>query len=123
MAGGTWRPILQSSQLASFAPGDQHLITSEDDAATYSARLQDDGTLSTNLFAERGGTSVVTDDAGNVYLASGQIYIYSKEGKQIGVLEIPERPSSLAFGGPDHSTLFIGARSSIYAIRTLSPGH
>src|SRR5258707_14393462 len=53
MAGGTWRPILQSSQLASFAAGDQHFITSEDDAATYSARLRDDGTLSASLFTER----------------------------------------------------------------------
>jgi hypothetical protein len=122
MAGGTWRPILQSSQLASFAIGDQHFITSEDDAATYSARLRNDRTLSTSLFAERGGTSVVEDDAGNVYLASGQVYIYDHAGKQIGVLEVPERPSSLAFGGPDHSTLFIGARSSLYAIRTASAG-
>jgi sugar lactone lactonase YvrE len=122
MAGGTWRPILQSSQLASFAIGDQHFITSEDDAATYSAKLRNDGALSTSLFAERGGTSVVEDDAGNVYLASGQVYIYDRVGKQIGVLEIPERPSSLAFGGPDRSTLFIGARSSLYAIRTASAG-
>jgi len=38
------------------------------------------------------------------------------------VLEIPERPSSLAFGGADHQTLFIGARSSLYAIRIASVG-
>ena len=123
MAGGTWRPILQSSQLEIFALGSKHLITSEDGARTHFAELGDDGSLQTSVFAERGGTSVVTDDAGNVYLASGQVHIYNREGKQIGVLEIPERPSSLALGGPDHSTLFIGARSSLYAITTASPRH
>jgi hypothetical protein len=122
IAGGTWRPILQSSQLASFATAHEHFITSEDDARTYSAKLDSDAKLSTKVFAERGGTSVVTDDAGNVYIASGQIYIYDKLGKQIGILEVPERPSSLGFAGADRRTLFIGARSSLYAIRTTSPG-
>jgi hypothetical protein len=122
MAGGTWRPILQSSQLAAFAPGDSHYLTSEDDGLTYLAKLENDHSLSTTVFAERGGTSVVTDTAGNVYLASGQVWIYNRAGKEIGSLELPERPGSLAFGGPDKRTLFIGARSSLYSIRTLAPG-
>ena len=74
------------------------------------------------VFAERGGTSVVSDEAGNVYIAEGQVYIYNRDGKQIGALEVPERPGSLAFGGPDKRTLFIGARSSLYSIRTAAPG-
>jgi hypothetical protein len=122
MAGGTWRPNLQSSQLAAFVPGTSHYLTSEDDGRTYVAKLEADGKLSTTVFAERGGTSVVTDVAGNVYIASGQIYIYDRKGKQIGVLEIPERPGSLVFGGTDQRTLYIAARGSLYAIRTKSPG-
>jgi sugar lactone lactonase YvrE len=122
MAGGTWRPNLQSSQLAAFAPGDSHYLTSEDDGRTYVAKLDNYRSLSTTVFADRGGTSVVTDSAGNVYIASGQVWIYDRAGKQIGVLELPERPSSLAFGGPDKRTLFIGARSSLYSIRTKAPG-
>jgi sugar lactone lactonase YvrE len=122
MAGGTWRPLLQSSQLAAFAPGDRRFITSEDDGRTYTATLQANGTLTTSVFAERGGTSVVTDAAGHVYVAGGQVYIYDQTGRQIGVLELPERPSSLAFGGADRKTLFIGARGSLYAIRTSSAG-
>ena len=93
-------------------------MTSEDDGKTYRAKLENDGRLTTSVFAERGGTSVVSDEAGNVYIASDQVYIYNREGKQIGVLELPERPGSLAFGGPDKRTLFIGARSSLYSIRT-----
>jgi sugar lactone lactonase YvrE len=123
MAGGTWRPILQSSNLAAFAPGDEHYVTSEDDGKTYRVKLEKDGKLATSEFVQRGGTSVVRDQAGNVYIACGQVYIYSREGKQLGVLELPERPGSLAFGGPDKRTLYIGARSSVYTIRTAAPGY
>jgi sugar lactone lactonase YvrE len=61
---------------------------------------------------------VVRDQAGNVYIPCGQVYINNREGKQIGVLELPERPGSLAFGSPDKRTPFIGARSSLYSIHT-----
>jgi hypothetical protein len=123
MAGGTWRPILQSSQLAAFVPGTSHFLTSEDDGRTYLAKLENDGRFSTTVFAERGGNSVVSDAAGNVYIASGQVWIYDRDGKPVGVVEVPERPGSLAFGGPDKRTLFIGARGSLYAIRTLAAGN
>jgi hypothetical protein len=122
MAGGTWRPNLQSSQLAAFAPGESHYLTSEDDGRTYMAKLDAFDSLSTTVFAERGGTSVVADRDGNVYIASGQVWIYDSKGKELGVLELPDRPSSLAFGGPDKRTLFIGARSSLYSVRTKVPG-
>jgi sugar lactone lactonase YvrE len=121
-AGGTWRPNLQSSQLAAFAPGTSHYLTSEDDGRTYRVTLEADGKLSSTVFVERGGTSVVTDDAGNVYVASDQVWIYDRNGKPLGVLEVPERPGSLAFGGADRRTLYIGARTSLYSIRTKMPG-
>jgi hypothetical protein len=122
MAGGTWRPNLQSSQLAAFAPGDSHYLTSEDDGRTWLAKLESYRSLTTTAFANRGGTSVVADSAGNVYIASGQVWIFNRAGREIGVLEVPERPGSLAFGGPDKHTLFIGARSSLYSIRTRASG-
>jgi sugar lactone lactonase YvrE len=35
----------------------------------------------------------------------------------MGAIEVPERPVQLAFGGSDHKTLLIAARSSLYAVR------
>lgn len=120
--GGTWRPLVQSSNLSAFLPGDEHYVTSEDDGKTYRVKLNKSETLATSVFVERGGTSVIEDAAGQVYIASDQVYIYSRDGEQIGVLELPERPGSLAFGGPDQRTLYIGARSSLYSMRMAVPG-
>jgi sugar lactone lactonase YvrE len=122
-AGGTWRPLVQSSNMAAFSPGDTFYVTSEDDGKTYHVKLNKNETLTHRVFAERGGTSAIEDSAGNVYIASDQVYIYDSQGEQIGVLECPERPGSLAFGGPDKRTLFIGARTSLYSIRTVVAGH
>jgi sugar lactone lactonase YvrE len=84
--------------------------------------LDGDYKLTAKLFAERGGNAVVTDARGNVYIADGNVSVYDKHGRQTGTLETPERATGLAFGGPDKRTLFIGARSSLYAIQTRAPG-
>lgn len=123
IAGGSWRPNIESSNMAVMKPGDARHLTSEDDGLTWIATLGADyRALETKLFARRGGTSVATDSAGNVYIADGHLWIYDRSGKQLGVLETPERLGSIAFGGADRRTLFIGARSSLYSIRTLAEG-
>jgi sugar lactone lactonase YvrE len=122
MAGGTGRPIMQSSQMAVVEPGHSFFMTSEDDCRTWVATLDKDLKLTAKLFVDRGGNSVVSDANGNVYIADGNVSVYDKSGKQIGTLETPERASGLTFGGLDKHTLFIGARSSLYSIRTKVPG-
>lgn len=122
MAGGTGRPIMQSSQMIVVEPGQSFYMTSEDDCRTWRATLDKDFKLTAKLFADRGGNAVVADADGNVYIADGNVSVYDKNGKQIGTLETPERASGLAFGGPDKRTLYIGARSSLYSIRTPAPG-
>jgi Pectate lyase superfamily protein/SMP-30/Gluconolactonase/LRE-like region len=121
-AGWVWRPVPESSQLAPFSVGAERYLTSEDDEKTYLGALESENKLNVKVAIERGGTAVVTDTAGNVYIASGQIYVYDKEGRQTGIVELPERPSSLAIGGKGRRTLYIGARSSLYAIELANAG-
>jgi hypothetical protein len=122
LAGGNWQPELQASQWKLFHVGDEHLAVSEEDDAVYRVKLDSLEHVTAAEFASRAGSSVVTDAAGNVFVAGGQLYIYSADGEQIGVVEIPERPSSLAFGGADKKTLYIGARGSLFSIHTAAAG-
>ncbi len=108
--------------MAIVEPGQSFYMTSEDDCRTWVATLDKDLKLTAKLFADRGGNSVVTDVDGNVYIAGGDVFVYDKTGKQIGTVETPERATSLAFGGPDKKMLYIGARSSFFAIRTAVAG-
>jgi hypothetical protein len=121
-AGGNWQPMLQASQWQLFHAGDEHLAVSEEDDAVYRLKLDSLDQVTATEFAPRGGTGVVTDAAGNVYVAGGQLYIYNAGGREIGVVEIPERPGSLAFGGTDKKTLFIAARGSLFSLRTATAG-
>ncbi len=122
MAGGYWQPMLQTSQWRLFHVGDESMAASEEDDATYRLKLDSLEHVTATEFAPRGGSSVVTDATGNVYVAEGQLYIYNASGKQLGMVEIPERPSSLAFGGADKKTLFIGARGSLFTMQTAAAG-
>lgn len=96
--------------------GQQVYVSSESEDITYSARVNPDGTLtSLKPFAQRAGESVTVDGHGNVYVANGQIFVYSAEGKQIAQIDVPERPLQVLFGGADRRTLFILAHHALFA--------
>ena len=57
-----------------------------------------------------------------MYLAAGQIYVYNPSGQLIEIIEVPERLLQVVFGGRDNQSLFIPARSSLYAVRTRFKG-
>jgi hypothetical protein len=111
--------VLRAFSLAKVIPGRPFYVSEESEQKTYSATVGQDGTL-TNLkmFAEQGGESVIQDSKGNVYLAAGNIFIYDPSGKQIGTINVPERPIDLIFGGKDGKTLFILTHSTLYSIQT-----
>jgi sugar lactone lactonase YvrE len=111
--------VLRAFGLAPVTPGKTFYISNEEGQKTYSAIVDSDGSMKDlKLFQDVGGESVTTDQDGNVYIAAGQIFVYHSSGKYLETIEVPERPSQLLFCGPDGRTLFIAARSSLYAVRT-----
>jgi len=99
-------------------PGDRVYVSSESEDVTYSALVGADGALNDlRPFAQRGGESVVVDQKGNVYVANGQIFVYDPEGKQIGRIDVPERPIDIVFGGTGGRTLFMLAHHALFAVK------
>jgi sugar lactone lactonase YvrE len=109
--------------MAPVAKGQPFYVSDESEEKTYAATVGDDGNLSNlKLFAEQGGEGVTVDEKGNVYIAAGQVFVYDPSGHLIDTIEVPERPSQLLFGGNDGRTLFILARSSLYAVQSRYKG-
>lgn len=60
---------------------------------------------------------IAVDEKGNIYIAANKLPVYSPEGKLLHTIEVAEKPSNCAFGDADLGTLFITARTSVYAVR------
>ncbi len=113
-----------------FSPDEKHLYIS-DTGRPHHVRVfnvQPDNTLANGrVFAvtDRGAPDGIRVNAeGRLYAAAGDgIHIFSPAGKLILKILLPETPANCAFGGSDGHTLFMTARSSLYAVelRTRSP--
>ena len=70
-----------------------------------------------------GPDGMKVDRLGNVYSTGpGGIWVFSPEGKALGVILMPERTANLNWAGADRKTLYITASSSIYRITLSVPG-
>ncbi len=105
----------RSSSTLEAWPGKMLYAADEYNRRLVRARVESDGTLvDLQTFVLQGEFGSAADAKGNVYVADGHIYVFNPQGKGIGVIRMPERPTSLTLGGTDGQTLFIAARSSLY---------
>jgi hypothetical protein len=115
--------LVQTFGLEKAVPGKPFYVTAENAEKTYKGTVTATGSVTDlKLFAETGGESVVQDERGRVYVAAGQILVYSPEGQMIERIDVPERPIDLVFGGVDRKTLFILTHHALYAVRTQAAG-
>lgn len=84
--------------------------------------VKDDGTLGPAVVfgqTDRGNPDgMKCDEQGNLWVASGGIVVFNPQGQQIGRIDLSESASNLAFGGADGKTIYITARTGLYAIKT-----
>lgn len=107
--------LARSCGLIEAFPGKPLYAADEYDKRTVRMSVDSKGYISDlKYFAEKGEFSSVTDGTGNVYVADGQVYIFDKEGKQTGMISVPERPSTISYGGKEGKTLFITGRNALY---------
>ncbi|HVW72928.1 MAG TPA: glycosyl hydrolase family 28-related protein [Rhizomicrobium sp.] len=121
--GWRWSDNLDSMGFIQAQVGSRVFVSNESEDITYSAKVDADGSLSElKPFVMRGGESVATDSKGDVFVANGQILVYDPAGREIGRIDVPERPIDIVFGGADRRTLFIFTHHTLYSLRMQTPG-
>jgi gluconolactonase len=112
-----------------FSPDEKKLYVA-DSGKPHHIRVFDvnaDGAVSNGkIFCtiDKGGPDGIRcDAAGRIWSSAGDgVHIFAPDGALIGKILVPESPANLCFGGPDGKTLFITARTSLYAIKVNAAG-
>ena len=115
-----------------FSPDGKKLYV--DDSTQRNIRVYDfqpDGTLRNGrIFGkEPGGNGegvpdgMKIDMAGKLYVTGpGGIWVWDSGGNHLGTIILPEQPANLAWGDSDTKTLYITATTSLYKLKTNTPG-
>jgi len=108
------------------APDEKTLYVGAVDGLINAHPVAADGSVGAGQrFAQVGGPDgFVVDCAGNLYVAAGGgVHVFDAEGQNLGLITgTGGGASNVAFGGPDHKTLFITNRETLYSIKLGLPG-
>ncbi len=75
--GWRWSDTLDAYGFAGAVPGSRVTLTNASENRTYDGLVRAGGQVSDlKIVAPRGGESVARDDAGNLYVANGQVFVY-----------------------------------------------
>ena len=77
---------------------------------------------STTFINGTGSDGMAIDCAGNLYLTSNGVQIYSPSGDSLGSISVTGSTTNVAFGGPENKTLYITAGDSLYSVELNVPG-
>jgi gluconolactonase len=117
-----------------FSPDERTLYVANTRSTKYIHALELDaaGNLSRRrIFADMNeGTApgipdgLKVDSQGRVYCTGpGGIWVFTPDGKRVGIVKFPEQSVNFAFGGSDLRTLFCCAHTSVYTLRVKVPGN
>jgi hypothetical protein len=107
--------LARACALVEAFPGKNLIAVDEYDKRTVKYDVDAQGYLSNlKYFVEKGEFSSIADKQGNVWVADGEIYGFDPSGKQIQLIQVPERPSSLAITDLNGTTLFFTGRTALY---------
>ena len=99
-------------------PGEQVVVSNGSEDRVYRGVVGKGGSVTRLVpLTQRGGESVAVAPDGRLFVANGQVFIYSADGHELGRIDVPERPLQLLFGGPDRRTLYILAHHALFRVR------
>jgi len=113
-----------------FSPDEKFLYIANSDREVHNVRrftVKGDNTLEGGevfvTISPGGPDGIRCDRQGRLWSTAGDgVHVFSPEGKLLGKIRTPETPANCCFGGPDYKTLFITARTSVWAVPVLVPG-
>lgn len=115
--------LVRPNGIIGTADGTRLYVADHGAGRTYVYGRADDGSLrEKRLFVAQGSDGMTMDERGNVYLTGSDITVYNPLGELIASIAVPEPPANLTFGGPDRTTLFMTARTSLYALEMAVTG-
>jgi sugar lactone lactonase YvrE len=113
-----------------FSPDEKTLYVADSSSAqVYAYDVIDRGMLENKrVFAKLGvvggagaADGMKVDVDGNLFCTGpGGISVLGSNGVRYGVIECPEVPANVAWGGDDYKTLYITARTGVYRLKTCS---
>jgi gluconolactonase len=117
-----------------FSPDERTLYVANTRSTKYIHAIEMDATgnmARRRIFADMSeGTApgipdgLKVDSQGRVFCTGpGGIWVFTPDGKRIGIIRFPEQAVNFAFGGADLRTLFCCAHTSVYTLRVKVPGN
>ena len=117
-----------------FSPDERTLYVANTRSSKYIHALHLDGAgklLRRSIFADMNEgdlpgvpDGLKVDSQGRVYCTGpGGIWVFTPEGRRIGIVSFPEQAVNFTFGGADLRTLFCCAHTSVYSLRVKVPGN
>ena len=71
-----------------------------------------------------GSDGATLDTLGNLYLTTALgVQVVSPAGELLDIIEVPQHPANVTFGGQDMKTLYVTARTGLYAVPMEVTGH
>jgi len=106
------------------SPDETTLYVGANESDVFAYTVQSDGAATDRrVFASPGASDGMTVDcAGNVYVSAATVRVFAPDGQALGEISVAQTPANVAFGGADRRTLYITARSGLYAIGLRVPG-
>jgi hypothetical protein len=108
--------LARSAALSEAFPGKPLYETDEYDKRTVKLDVNAAGYAGNmKYFTEKGEFSTATDSKGNVYIADGEVYVYSADGQLIKTIKTSERPTTISLDN-NGKALYVTGYKTVYRI-------
>jgi gluconolactonase len=116
--------LVRPNGIVGTSDGKTLYVTDHGAGKTYTYTIGAGGALThKELFVPVGSDGMTLDASGSLYLTTpNKVQVYDAAGNHLRDIATPENPTNVAFGGADHLTLFITARTAVYLLPVLVNG-